>query len=86
MDKDKSKKILRTLLNVALILVILLLTALIIYFIYQNNGENNSKENTLTYTELVKEIKDGNVEKIEMTTGSATLKVKMKDVEKEKKQ
>ena len=85
MDKDKSKKILRTLLNVALILVILLLTALIIYFIYQNNGENNSKENTLTYTELVKEIKDGNVEKIEMTTGSATLKVKMKDVEKEKK-
>lgn len=85
MDKDKSKKILKTLLNVALILVILLLTALIIYFIYQNNGENNSKENTLTYTELVKEIKDGNVEKIEMTTGSATLKVKMKDVEKEKK-
>ena len=85
MDKDKSKKILRTLLNVALILVILLLAALIVYFIYKNNGENNSKENTLTYTELVKEIKDGNVEKIEMTTGSATLKVKMKDVEKEKK-
>ena len=85
MDKDKSKKILRTLLNVALILVILLLAALIVYFIYKNNGENNSKENTLTYTELVKEIKDGNVEKIEMTTGSTTLKVKMKDVEKEKK-
>ena len=85
MDKDKSKKILRTLLNVALILVILLLTALIIYFIYKNNGENNSEENTLTYTELLKEIQAGNVEKIEMTTGSTTLKVKMKDVEKEKK-
>ena len=34
--------------------------------------------------DLVKEIEAGNVEKIEMTTGSATLKVKLKDVEEEK--
>lgn len=85
MDKDKSKKILRILLNVILTLAILLLAAIAIYFIYKNNEDNNSEENTLTYTELVKEIQAGNVEKIEMTTGSATLKVKMKDVEKEKK-
>lgn len=85
MDKDKSKKMLKILLNVILILVILLLVAITVYFVYKNNEGKNSEENTLTYTELVKEIKNGNIEKIEMTTGSATLKVKMKDVEKEKK-
>ena len=85
MDKDKLKKILRYLLNAMLIIVILLITAIALYFIYKNNEEKNSEENTLTYTELVKEIQAGNVEKIQMTTGSTTLKVKMKDVEKEKK-
>ena len=84
MDKDKSKKLLKMLINIIIILLILLVTAIAIYFIYKNEGAN-SKENTLTYTELVNEIKAGTVEKIEMTTGSATLKVKMKDVEKEKK-
>ena len=85
MDKDKSKKILRILSNVILTLAILLLASIAVYFIYKNNENKNSEENTLTYTELVKEIQAGNVEKIEMTTGSATLKVKMKDAEKEKK-
>ena len=72
MDKDKSKKLLKILLNAIIILLILLVTSIAIYFIYKNEGAN-SEENTLTYTDL------------EMTTGSATLKVKMKDVEKEKK-
>ena len=84
MDKDKSKKLLKTLLNTIIILLILLGTSIAIYFIYKNKGAD-SEENILTYTELVNEIKAGTVEKIEMTTGSATLKVKMKDVEKEKK-
>lgn len=85
MDKDKSKKILRILLNVILTLVIFVLLAISVYFIYKNNKEKNSEENILSYTELVKEIQAGNIEKIEMTTGSTTLKVKMKDVEEEKK-
>lgn len=84
MDKDRSKKLLKILLNAIIILLILLVTSIAIYFIYKNEGAN-SEENTLTYTDLVNEIKAGTVEKIEMTTGSATLKVKMKDVEKEKK-
>ena len=46
--------------------------------------EKNSEENKLTYTQLINEIKNGNVEKIEMTVGSTTLKVKIKEVEKEK--
>ena len=84
MDKDKSKKIWKSLLNIILTLIILLISAIIIYFIYKNNSENNSEETKLAYTDLVKEIQAGNVEKIEMTTGSMTLKVKIKDVEKEK--
>ena len=84
MDKDKAKNILRIILNIILILLIILVSAFGVYLIYKNNKENNSDETKLAYTELVKEIQAGNVEKIEMTTGSTKLKVKMKDVEKEK--
>ena len=84
MDKDKKKKIVKTLLNMFLTLLIIVLTAALIFLIYTNQKENNSEENVLTYTELLNEINNGNVEKIEMTVGSTTLKVKIKDVEKEK--
>ena len=84
MDKDKKKKILTMVLNIVLTLVIIGLTALAIFFIYKNQKDNNSEEKTLTYTELVNEIKNGNVEKIEMTVGSTTLKVKIKEIEEEK--
>ena len=84
MDKDKSKKILKMLLNVVFILMILLLSSIIIFFIYQSNGDKNAKDNILTYAELIKEIQAGNVEKIEMIVGSTSLKVKQKNVEEEK--
>lgn len=84
MDKDKMKKILKYLINVILTLIILLAFAITAYCIYSSQKEKNSEENKLTYTQLINEIKNGNVEKIEMTVGSTTLKVKVKDVEKEK--
>ena len=84
MDKEKSKKILRVLLNVILTLLIIALAAVTVYFVYKNQKEENSEENTLVYTDLIKEIQAGNVEKIEMTLGSTSLKVKLKDIEKEK--
>ena len=62
MDKDKKKKILAIILNIVLTLVIIGLTALSIFFIYKNQKDNNAEEKTLTYTELVNEIKNGNVE------------------------
>ena len=42
--------------------------------------QNNKKEdeNTLSYTDLIKEISYGNIEKIEMTVGSTTVKVTKK--------
>ena len=85
MDKDKSNKMLKTLLNIIVTLLVLVIAAIATYFIYKNVKENNSEDTKLAYTDLVKEIQAGNVEKIEMTTGSPSLKVKMKDVEKEKK-
>ena len=83
--EDKPKKVLQIIVNILLTLVILLLVAIMAFFIYKNQKEENAEENILSYTELVKEIQAGNVEKIEMTTGSTTLKVKMKDIEEEKK-
>ena len=84
MDKDKSNKMLKTLLNIIVTILVLVIAVVAAYFIYKNVKENDSEDTKLAYTDLVKEIQAGNVEKIEMTTGSATLKVKMKDVEKEK--
>ena len=85
MDKDKPNKMLKTLLNIIVTILILAISVIAAYFLYKNIKENNSEDTKLAYTDLVKEIQAGNVEKIEMTTGSATLKVKMKDEEKEKR-
>ena len=85
MDKDKKKKILTTVLNVIITLILIALTVLAIFFIYKNNKENNSEENILSYTKLLEEVNNGNVEKVEMTVGSSSAKVKLKEVEKEKK-
>ena len=84
MDKDKSNKMLKTLLNIIATIIALAILAVASYFLYKNIKKNNSEDTKLAYTDLVKEIQAGNVEKIEMTTGSPSLKVKMKDVEKEK--
>ena len=84
MDKDKMKKILMVVLNVIIIAAILLATATAIYFIYTTQKEKNSEENILSYTELINEINNNNVEKLEMTVGSTSVKVKLKGVEKEK--
>ena len=84
MDKDKSNKMLKTLLNIIAAIIALVILIVASYFLYKNIKENNSEDTKLAYTDLVKEIQAGNVEKIEMTTGSPSLKVKMKDVEKEK--
>lgn len=76
MDKDKPNKMLKTLLNIIVTILVLAIAVLAAYFLYQNIKENNSEDTKLAYTDLVKEIQAGNVEKIEMTTGSPSLKVK----------
>ena len=80
-NNEKNNKKLYVLLAVALVILIGL--AVGIYFYTANSGKIDEKE--IAYTELIKQINDGNVEKIEMTVGSTTVKVKLKDVEEEKK-
>ena len=71
--------------NNIIIVVLLILVAVIIGlgFYYMNNKEDKD-EKTLAYTDLIKEMSSGNIEKVEMTTGSTTVKVKIKNEEEEK--
>ncbi len=79
-NNEQKKKKQYILVGVLVALVIIL--AFLTYFLLTNGDKED--ENELAYTELIQEINAGNVEKIEMTVGSTTLKVKLKDVEEEK--
>ena len=60
--------------------VILLISAIVITFALANKNEKeDSKE--LSYTELINKIDENAVEKIEMTVGSTSIKVKLKNQE-----
>ncbi len=67
--------------TIGIVFLILLASILAILYINQNK---HTEEKELAYTELMKEINDGNVEKIEMTTGSTTVKVKLTNNDEEK--
>ena len=79
-NNKNNKKILLS--GLILLIVILLLTGIAIYLV-TNNKDKDDK--TLAYTDLIKEISYGNIEKVEMTVGSTSVKVKIKNEEEEKK-
>ena len=78
-NNDKLNKILMGVLTVVLVVML----AVISYFLffYEKQDTEDSK---LAYTDLIKQITDGEIEKIEMTVGSTTVKVKQENVEEEK--
>ena len=78
-DKKNNKELLIS--AIVLIVLILVLSGVAAYFIITSK---NKDDKTLAYTDLIKEISYGNIEKIEMTVGSTSIKVKVKDVKKEK--
>lgn len=78
--KQKDNETLKT-----VILVILIILCLISAFtIYYFSAKTDKDEKELAYTELITSINEGKVEKIEMTTGSSTVKVTLKGEEEEK--
>ena len=80
-NNDKNKKS-----NVGLIAAVALLIVLTIagvFFLFNLNKEKEEKN--MPYTELLTKINDGTVEKIEMTEGSETAKVKLVNEDDEKK-
>ena len=72
--KNNKKKNLYFL--IAAIVLVIVAVALTIYVVTTNKKDDNTE---IAYTELIREIGNGNVEKVEMTTGSTTVKVKLKD-------
>ena len=84
MNKNKNGKNNKKLLISAMILVaiVIILAGIAVYFVANKSGKDDK---TLAYTDLIKEMSYGNIEKIEMTVGSTSVKVKMKNVEEEKK-
>ena len=74
-EKNNKKQIVL----IAVLVVLMIALAVMIYFATSNSDE--ADERKISYTELIDEINAGNVEKIEMTVGSTSIKVKLKDVE-----
>ena len=81
-NKNKPKKEKLILLLSILAVLILILVGMMIFYITKNQ---NSDDKTLAYTDLIKEMSYGNIEKIEMTVGSTSVKVKIKNNDTEKK-
>ena len=81
-NKKNSKKN-SSILNYILttILTIILIGGMIFAYFY---SENQNKEKEVAYTQLIKDIEEEKIEKVEMTSGSSSAKIKYKDVEKEK--
>ena len=79
-ENKKDNKIIYT--AIILVMVILIIAGIAIYFV---KSSANNDDKTLAYTDLIKEMTYGNIEKIEMTVGSTSVKVKMKNEEEEKK-
>ena len=81
--KDKPKnndKLLYLILGIITVICVILITILTL-----NNGADTKENLELAYTDLIKKIDNKEVEKVEMTVGSTTVKVKLKNEEKEKK-
>ncbi|MBQ3144981.1 MAG: ATP-dependent zinc metalloprotease FtsH [Clostridia bacterium] len=76
--KDKNKLYYSILAIVSIALVI------IGVLVFNNQNATDKEELDLAYTELIKKIDNKEVEKIEMTVGSTSVKVKLKGVEEEK--
>ena len=79
-DKNKNDKKVIIFLGVLIGILIIAIGA----YIYVSNVGEEKDDTKLAYTELIKKLADGEVEKIEMTVGSTSVKVKLKNIEEEK--
>lgn len=77
---DKKKKQLYALITFGIVVGLVIIIALLLGI----NEKNNDKEQNMAYTDLIEAINEQTVEKLEMTVGSTSAKVKLKDIEKEK--
>ena len=74
-NKPKNKKNPETIKTIMLTAVLIACLISSIFFFYLTNKESEEKE--IAYTELITAINEGEIEKIEMTSGSSTITVVM---------
>ena len=79
-NNDNNKKSNVAIVIVAIITILLLVSGVFLFMSYNKNKEDKD----FAYTQLITSINEGTVEKIEMTEGSDTAKVKLVNEEKEK--
>ncbi len=82
MDNNQKKQKRGKFIVLGVFIAIILFVALIGVIVY---NKNKQEEQQLAYTELIKDINAGKVEKLEMTSGSQSVKVKYKNKDEEKK-
>ena len=82
-NKNNNKKQTKIFYAIAGVTALILISIIISCIIVKNN--KNEENKNIAYTELIKYMDEGKIEKIEMTVGSTTAKVKLKDQEEEKK-
>ena len=84
--KNNNKKTL--IISLIVLIVIIAMAGATIYYMTKVQNNDKKDEKTLSYTELIKEMSEGKIEKVEITAGSTSsstsVKVKIKDEEEEK--
>ena len=78
-DNKKQDKKIYAIITIIIVIAVAAIIAVAMYF-----NSNDQKDKELPYTDLIKEISYGNIEKVEMTVGSTKLKVKIKNQDEEK--
>ena len=81
-EKEDSKKILFYVVSIIILIALILL--IVFVSIQENKNKETIGEDELSYTDLIKQIDEGNVEKVTMTVGSTTVEAKLKDQEEPK--
>ena len=84
-QKDPKKKKQKNDMIYCLIATIILLIMIVIAAIFIINNGKDKADNKIAYTDLIKQIDEGTVEKVEMTVNSTSIKVKLKGQEEEKR-
>ena len=81
MENKKNQNNQKKYFIIGIIVLIVLVAISVVLGVFLSKNE---KKDDIPYTELINQIDAGNVEKIEMTTGSQTIKVKYKGEEEER--
>ena len=61
------------------LLILAIITCIVTIAIYTLNSNTKDDDKTISYTDLIKQISDGNIKKVEMITGSTSIKVTLKE-------